>query len=615
MIALLRGWLGWALGLIAVALVALVGLIATYEKPTEPEEAAGLAGLPTEDAPPEAAAVGGVGDSGDDSAAPVAGSTPSETTQATQTDPTPETADEATAETTNEAEAPADPAPDSAEATTPAPLPPPDFDVVRVSPDGSAVVAGFAEPGAAIEVLVDGTKAAEAAADGAGNFVALFDMTLIDRPQVLQLSAARDGGERVLSETTFIIEPMPKLAAVDPAPEVPPAPETAEQQAETPPSPSVESQDPAAPETTVEAETDLAMADTTGDTPDASPAERLAGVSSEPMPPTQQGTPAPGMPSTEPPTTEAPTTEAPTMEAPAMEAPATNAEDPARVAAVEPSVPTPGQAAPSAGTEAPPLAAASLAPRILRVDRDGIKVMEDPVAEALSIDTIAYEDDGAVTLTGRGSVDTTVRLYLDNSVLGDAAVDAAGRWSLTEGDIVPGVYSLRADALDAEGKVVARVETPFKREDPARLVAQTTPQAVPSEAGGATDTPDATPAMDTTRPVQADAPAVDESIATPDTPPTGVPSPARPDATDAANTAAAPGEPQPDPMPTPPATTGTEAPPVVAVTVQPGSTLWAIATERYGEGIRYVQVFEANRDKIRDPDLIYPGQVFELPGQ
>ena len=27
----------------------------------------------------------------------------------------------------------------------------------------------------------------------------------------------------------------------------------------------------------------------------------------------------------------------------------------------------------------------------------------------------------------------------------------------------------------------------------------------------------------------------------------------------------------------------------------------------------YVQVFEANRDKIRDPDLIYPGQVFAVP--
>lgn len=49
------------------------------------------------------------------------------------------------------------------------------------------------------------------------------------------------------------------------------------------------------------------------------------------------------------------------------------------------------------------------------------------------------------------------------------------------------------------------------------------------------------------------------------------------------------------------------------VTVQPGSTLWAISRETYGEGILYVRVFEANRDRIRDPDLIYPGQVFELP--
>ena len=48
-------------------------------------------------------------------------------------------------------------------------------------------------------------------------------------------------------------------------------------------------------------------------------------------------------------------------------------------------------------------------------------------------------------------------------------------------------------------------------------------------------------------------------------------------------------------------------------TVQPGNTLWAIARERYGEGIMYVLVFEANRDRIRNPDLIYPGQVFVLP--
>jgi nucleoid-associated protein YgaU len=52
---------------------------------------------------------------------------------------------------------------------------------------------------------------------------------------------------------------------------------------------------------------------------------------------------------------------------------------------------------------------------------------------------------------------------------------------------------------------------------------------------------------------------------------------------------------------------------VRAVTVQPGSTLWAISRRNYGEGMMYVRIFEANKDRIRDPDLIYPGQVFTVP--
>ena len=52
---------------------------------------------------------------------------------------------------------------------------------------------------------------------------------------------------------------------------------------------------------------------------------------------------------------------------------------------------------------------------------------------------------------------------------------------------------------------------------------------------------------------------------------------------------------------------------VELVTVQPGNTLWGISDRAYGEGILYVRVFEANRDRIRDPDLIYPGQVFTVP--
>ncbi|KQI72885.1 peptidoglycan-binding protein [Loktanella sp. 5RATIMAR09] len=52
---------------------------------------------------------------------------------------------------------------------------------------------------------------------------------------------------------------------------------------------------------------------------------------------------------------------------------------------------------------------------------------------------------------------------------------------------------------------------------------------------------------------------------------------------------------------------------VAVRTVQPGATLWAIAEENLGAGIFYVEVFEANRDLIRDPDLIYPGQIFRIP--
>lgn len=49
------------------------------------------------------------------------------------------------------------------------------------------------------------------------------------------------------------------------------------------------------------------------------------------------------------------------------------------------------------------------------------------------------------------------------------------------------------------------------------------------------------------------------------------------------------------------------------VTVQPGNSLWLLATERYGSGFLYTQIYAANQNLIRDPDLIYPGQIFTLP--
>ncbi len=61
---------------------------------------------------------------------------------------------------------------------------------------------------------------------------------------------------------------------------------------------------------------------------------------------------------------------------------------------------------------------------------------------------------------------------------------------------------------------------------------------------------------------------------------------------------------------TPDAVLGTT---VNRVVIQPNDTLWAISRARYGAGILYVRVYEANRELIRDPDLIYPGQVFVVP--
>ena len=49
------------------------------------------------------------------------------------------------------------------------------------------------------------------------------------------------------------------------------------------------------------------------------------------------------------------------------------------------------------------------------------------------------------------------------------------------------------------------------------------------------------------------------------------------------------------------------------VVIQPGNNLWNIARRLYGSGFSYTVIYEANKDQIRNPDLIYPGQVFMMP--
>jgi nucleoid-associated protein YgaU len=47
--------------------------------------------------------------------------------------------------------------------------------------------------------------------------------------------------------------------------------------------------------------------------------------------------------------------------------------------------------------------------------------------------------------------------------------------------------------------------------------------------------------------------------------------------------------------------------------IQKGDTLWRVAEIYYKDGSRYTEIFEANREVIKDPDLIYPGQMIRIP--
>ncbi|MEO8242132.1 MAG: LysM peptidoglycan-binding domain-containing protein, partial [bacterium] len=230
----------------------------------------------------------------------------------------------------------------------------------------------------------------------------------------------------------------------------------------------------------------------------------------------------------------------------------------------------------------------------LAVTDQGVKVLQSgkvvpaEVAANVSLDTIAYPSATEVQFGGRGTPGAFIRIYLNNQPIGDAAtITEDGSWSVTVSGIEPRIYTLRVDQIDATGKVNSRFETPFKRETPETLAAANG-QAVAANSAAVTATAPAQPAA-------------------PDATGTAGTIVASTSGTDGTSTDAA--------VPLAAATADSIPAPAspVTVTVQPGYTLWGIAKKNFGHGVLYVQVFEANRDKIRNPDLIYPGQVFTIP--
>ena len=219
---------------------------------------------------------------------------------------------------------------------------------------------------------------------------------------------------------------------------------------------------------------------------------------------------------------------------------------------------------------------------------------EPKPAKLVSIDAVDYDGTGNIVFSGQGDTGNTARVYVDNQFVGDATVGEDGRWSFSgTADIAQGVHTLRVDGLDSGGNVLNRVEVPFFREAQAKVADATAPAA----GQPAAEQPAAQP--------EASAPAAEQPAAAGTT------------ASEATETAA-----QPQPTTQTEDTAAAQAPAEPAaealpkdgrIVIQPGNNLWRISRVLYGEGNKFTMLYEANKDQIRNPNLIYPGQVFKTP--
>lgn len=250
-----------------------------------------------------------------------------------------------------------------------------------------------------------------------------------------------------------------------------------------------------------------------------------------------------------------------------------------------------------------------------------------PVAEPKIVVEAVEIDGNKIFVAGLADPGRKVRAYANDILLGDAQTSPDGHF-LVEAtrDIPVGSYTIHVDGLDADGvKVVARAAVPFERE-PGEAVAAVAPaETKPAD----TKPAEAKPAE--TKPT---APAAAEAPAAPAAPAVVAAAPAEPTPAPAAPAASAPAV-AAAPAETKPAAPAAEAPAVVAAATPPSDvpevvspklehadgaviirrhdTLWRISRRVYGHGVRYSTIYLANQDQIRDPDRIWPGQVFKVP--
>jgi nucleoid-associated protein YgaU len=222
-----------------------------------------------------------------------------------------------------------------------------------------------------------------------------------------------------------------------------------------------------------------------------------------------------------------------------------------------------------------------------------------PAKTAPHIDAVEAEA-GHLFVQGSGEPGANLDIYLNNAPMAGAKVGPDGRWSLTvRHGVTAGNYQVRVDQVGPGGKVVARAAAPFTYAP--QTAAASAPSQGPSAAGSGAAPQEGSTSSSAASAGSPGAPSAQESgVATAGQPHAGT-------AGSEAPVTAAAGAGQ----------GGSAANPVIenigTVTIVKGDNLWTISRHTYGHGIRYTVIYAANQDQIRDPDLIYPGQVFVLP--
>ena len=185
-------------------------------------------------------------------------------------------------------------------------------------------------------------------------------------------------------------------------------------------------------------------------------------------------------------------------------------------------------------------------------------------AAALSVEAVEAEG-GKLFIAGAARERAKIHIYLDDAFVAETMGGAGDRFiASANAPVSVGDHVVRADELDAAGQVVARVEVPFNRPDTAPLAAIAPADAQPATASAEGAGKDAAAPIAT-----ADAQGA-----------TMQPALERVDA---------------------------------RVIIRKGDTLWRISRNTYGRGSRFTVIYLANGDQIRNPNRIYPGQVFRVP--